>query len=125
MRAGLFSQPAQVSSPGVATFGNERVQRMCREEDRECQGKTRGEKFAASVIRGGLCGCYLLSRTLHTGSVRLPENDGFVAGATGEIYSAWGASPDVDAPTRLAARTDGHMDAIRRASLLWLPLFGA
>jgi hypothetical protein len=53
MRAGLFNQRPQVSSPGVAsaTFGNEGVQRMYREDDRECQGKHRGERFASSVIQ--------------------------------------------------------------------------
>jgi hypothetical protein len=64
VRAGLFSQPAQVSSPGDHVRGirqraraTDVLRRGC-EEDRECKGKTRGEKFAASVIRDGLRGGY-------------------------------------------------------------------
>src|SRR4029453_13054035 len=44
-----------------ATFGKERVQRMCREEDRNAKEK-RAENLAAMVIRDGPCGCYLLGQ---------------------------------------------------------------
>ena len=60
MRAGLFSRPAQVNSPGnaSATFGNERVQRMCPRRGSRIPTETPSVHVADVVIRDRRCGCY-------------------------------------------------------------------
>jgi hypothetical protein len=60
VRAGLFSRPAQVNSPGnaSATFGNERVQRVCPRRGSRIPTETRSVHVADVVIRDRRCGCY-------------------------------------------------------------------
>jgi len=60
VRAGLFSRPAQVNSPGnaSATFGHVRVQRMCPRRGSRIPTETPGVHVADVVIRDRRCGCY-------------------------------------------------------------------
>ena len=87
MRAGLFSQPAQVSSPGFAsaTFDNDRVQRMCREEDRECQGK-KAARISPLSGRRTVWMLPTLSNTPHRLDGVKPIDEPFYTRADGRSY---------------------------------------